>query len=1022
MFGKWVCFISVVLVLGVALSVPVGAEQFLVEHFDYTNGADLDGQVAGQGAWVTGGTDYAVLNDDGSGDGGTSSLQYPGLTDSQGGRLIPAGDCDFFLTTPVVGEGSVVYLSLLCKPTAILSGYFLRFATNGSVQGSLGRLRGRSAGDQQEFGVSIRSNSFSGYSDKTVALGETALVVFKLTMVPGADNDFVELWVNPPVGRPEPPADAVSSPDAGNDVNPATGILGFRFRDSGAGESKEVDEIRFGTTWEDVAGSVSKEAASAPSPGEEAADLPRQVVLDWTPGEDADTHSVYLGTVFEDVNTATTAEPLGVLVSQAQDANAFDAGVLTFGQSYFWRIDGISAAPDHTVFRGDVWSFSVEPFSYPIETITAQASSSHEPNTGPENTISGRGLNAIDQHSTVDTDMWLSGAGDPSVWIKYEFDRIYKLHEMWVWNSNQMIESFVGLGAKEVSIETSIDGDNWTKIEGTNQFTQATGSADYTHNTVVDFAGAQARYCRITIHSGYGMVSQYGLSEVRFFYVPTFARDPQPVPGTTDVSVVDVVLGWRAGREAATHRISLGTDPEAVAQGADPIDTSDTLYHPDALDLATSYHWQVIEVNEIEDPAAHAGDIWSFSTQDVLVVDDFEQYDDNCNRIFFAWSDGLGHTGSEGIEGCTVSPFNGNGSGSIVGNAQAPFAEISIVHSGGKSMPLIYDGASETTRMLTPAQDWTRHSIKGLVLWFAGDPANTGSELYVKINNTKLVYDGPADSLMLKPWQMWYIDLQNLSGANLTNVTELAIGLTGGQGMVYIDDIMLSPRDRQVVTPIDPDPAGLLAHYAFDGNANDSVGGLHGSLFENAEFAPGQQGQALSLNTVTVTDYAEITGYKGILGTNAFSMSLWIKTAETIEQQIVYYGTHSGGQRVEFRIHTNGHIRIGNGLGQVEGFTDVTDGSWHLVAVTVKENATNSSSDVRIYVDGRDDTQESADPDVYDLVADWDVTIGYRPSQNDRFFIGQIDEFYVYDRVLSRAEIAGLAGMTEPFDVAVGTE
>jgi len=234
--------------------------------------------------------------------------------------------------------------------------------------------------------------------------------------------------------------------------------------------------------------------------------------------------------------------------------------------------------------------------------------------------------------------------------------------------------------------------------------------------------------------------------------------------------------------------------------------------------------------------------------------------------------------------------------------------------------------------------------------------------------------------------------------------------------MVYIDDIALSPHERQLVTPADPDPANLLAHLAFDGNANDSVGGLNGTLIENAGFDAGQEGQALSLNAVTVTDYVQLTGYKGVEGTSAFSIALWLKTAETIEQQIVYFGTQIGGQRCEFRVHSNGHIRIGNGSGQVEGFTDVTDGLWHHVAITVKESATNSSSDVRVYVDGRDDTQEAADPDVYDIVPEWDLTIGYRPSQADRFLIGQIDEFHLYDRVLSPAEVAGMAGITESFD------
>jgi hypothetical protein len=71
---------------------------------------------------------------------------------------------------------------------------------------------------------------------------------------------------------------------------------------------------------------------------------------------------------------------------------------------------------------------------------------------------------------------------------------------------------------------------------------------------------------------------------------------------------------------------------------------------------------------------------------------------------------------------------------------------------------------------------------------------------------------------------------------------------------------------------------------------------------------------------------------------------------------------------------------------------------------------------VRIYVDGQDDTQESTDEDAFNIVADWDVTIGYRPSQSDRFFNGQIDDVRIYDRALSQEEMAWLGGRTMPFD------
>jgi len=757
--------------------------------------------------------------------------------------------------------------------------------------------------------------------------------------------------------------------------------------------------------------------ASNEAPADGDVDVLRNVTLAWSPGQFAATHNVYLGTVFEDVNNASLADPLGALLSEGQDANSVALGVLDFGQTYYWRVDEVNGAPDRTIFKGETWSFEVERFSLAITGITATASSSHNEEMGPEKTVDGSGLDEQDLHSNDPTHMWLSGMGDPTPTTQYEFDRTYKLHELWVWNSNQSVESFVGLGAKDVVIEVSTDGDTWTLLENVPPFAQASGQNGYAHNTTIDLGGALAKYVKLTITGGYGMIPQYGLSELRFLYIPTHAREPQPEDAATDVAV-DTVLKWRAGREAASHQVSLSTDPDAVAQGTGAVDTTEASYEPGALDLAATYYWKVVEVNETETPPAHTGDTWSFSTQEFLVVDDFEGYNDDCARIFFAWEDGLGHTGSEGIEGCNVAPSNGNNGGSIVGNDVSPFAEQGIVHSGRQSMPLAYDdafGLSEATLRLSPAQDWTKHGVKGLALWFAGDPANTGTDLYVKVNNTKVSYDGPADSLTVRTWQMWYIDLQGLGG-NLSNVSSLTIGLSSGQGMIYIDDITLSPHERNLVQPVDPDPANLLAHLAFDGNANDSAGGLNGTLIENASFDAGQQGQALSLNTVTVTDYVEITGYKGIEGTSAFSMALWLKTAETIEQQIVYFGTQTNGQRCEFRVHTNGHIRMGAGGGQVEGFTDVTDGNWHHVVVTIKENATTSSSDVRIYVDGRDDTQESTDTQAYDIVSEWDLTIGYRPSQADRFLIGQIDEFYLYDRVLSPAEAAGLAGITQPFD------
>jgi len=543
-----------------------------------------------------------------------------------------------------------------------------------------------------------------------------------------------------------------------------------------------------------------KGIAADPSPAADANDVIRDVVLAWTPGEFAAKHNVYFGTNLDDVEAASTANPLAVLLSQGQDVNSLDVGALDFGQTYYWRVDEVNAAPDSHVFKGEVWSFTVEPLSRPITQVMVTASS-QAPDMGPEKTVDGSGLNELGQHSTGETTMWLSAAEGPGTWIQYEFDKVYKLHELWVWNSNQMVEGFLGLGVKDVTIEYSLDANDCTVLEGVAPFAKAPGTEDYAANTRVDFGGVLARHVKITINSGHGLLPQYGLSEVRFFTIPVYAWEPQPASGATTQGA-DVLLQWRAGREAVSHEISFSADSAALGNDTAVVGTtSDNSFDPGLLDYGTTYYWKVDEINEAEVPATYVGDAWSFTTSDFGVVDDFDQYDDNCNRIFFAWEDGLGHSGAEGILDCDVAPSNGNGGGSAVGHSQAPFAENRIVNTGStQSLPMGYDntfGPSEITLSLN-GQDWTLRSVQTLSIAFRG-VADNGGVLYVKINNSKVVYDGDPADMAREEWQTWNIDLTALNG--LQNVTALTIGIdgAGAKGMLYIDDIRLYPVPAELV-------------------------------------------------------------------------------------------------------------------------------------------------------------------------------------------------------------------------------
>ena len=534
-----------------------------------------------------------------------------------------------------------------------------------------------------------------------------------------------------------------------------------------------------------VATGLVKETASSPYPAEGQTDVPRDVVFSWTPGEFAaptNGHKVYIGESFNDVNDATGAA--------AQTANSYAPPQrLDFNTTYYWRVDEVNNVNPDSPWIGSVWSFTTEPVAYAIENITATASSS-EVAKGPENTVNGSGLDESGLlHGSIDEgNMWLSGATGPQPsWIEYEFDNVYKLHEMWVWNSNGSLEPMVGLGFKDVSVEYSVNGTDYTTLGTTHEFARAPGMPDYAHNTTVDLSGVAAKYVKLTANSNWGGIfNQYGLSEVRFFLVPLRAREPNPDSGATDVDL-DPVLSFRAGREAVTHDVYISTDEQAVIDGTAPVATVTEASHgPLSLDLGVAHYWKVNEVNEAETPTTWEGDLWNFTTQEYFVVDDFESYNDldptdpESNRIFLTWADGYDQ------------PTNG----STVGYDVAPFCEQTIVHSGNQSMPLAYSNTggaaySEAELPLSPPQNWTQAGAAAFVLYFHGAEGNTG-QLYVKVDGSKVVYGGDAGDIAKVEWKQWTIDLASL-GAGAQNVMKLVIGVdgNGATGTLLFDDIRL---------------------------------------------------------------------------------------------------------------------------------------------------------------------------------------------------------------------------------------
>jgi len=284
------------------------------------------------------------------------------------------------------------------------------------------------------------------------------------------------------------------------------------------------------------------------------------------------------------------------------------------------------------------------------------------------------------------------------------------------------------------------------------------------------------------------------------FTTPGAVGNPKPAYGAADVGM-NATLSWTPADSAASHQLYFGMDKEAVLNagaGSPEYKGSKALgaesYDPGLLEAGTTYYWHVDEVDGQGNVST--GPLWIFSTGAFLLVEDFEAYTDDDaagEAIWQAWIDGFGVADN----------------GAQVGYLMPPYAEQSVVHGGGQSMPLLYineAGASnsEAALTLTAPRDWTTASVGELSLWFQGKSANAAEPMYVAISNSTgvpaIVVNNDPLAAQARGWKKWVVPLQAFAdqGISLTNVDKIAIGLgskggaaAGGTGTMYIDDIRL---------------------------------------------------------------------------------------------------------------------------------------------------------------------------------------------------------------------------------------
>jgi hypothetical protein len=483
-----------------------------------------------------------------------------------------------------------------------------------------------------------------------------------------------------------------------------------------------------------------------PSPADGAIIKDTWVSLSWTSGDYAASDSVYIGENRDEVQ-AGTGDTFRINQTNADYAVGFPGfpypdGVVK-GTTYYWRIEDIEA-DGTTTHSGPVWSFTIAP------------KTAYNPIPA-------------DSEESVDPNIVLS------------------------WTP--------GFGA---ILHTVFFGDNYDTVK--NAVAGAPqGSTTYKPGTL---ESGKTYYWRVNEFLGVETVT----GEVWSFSTPGAVGSPNPYSGAVNVKQTSV-LRWVAGDNAGSHQVYFGADKDTVrnATTASPEykaskNLGDEKYDPGSLMGDMTYYWRIDEVDSQNPNNPRKGNVWTFTTADYLVVDDWESYNDidppnpGSNTIFGYWLDGYQTTTN----------------GALIGYDAPPYTEPTTVHGGRQSMPYVYDITgkyAEATLTLVSPRDWTASDVKTLTIWFHGNIVNDAAPIYVAIANMTgapavETYNDPS-ATQIHAWTQWDIPLQTFAdkGIDLTNVNTITIGIgnktnpPGGSGKMYFDDIGLHPLEAE------PEPA-----------------------------------------------------------------------------------------------------------------------------------------------------------------------------------------------------------------------
>jgi len=252
---KLFLFTVIVMLIGIAYS-----SVLLTDDFSGVVGTNLTDPANGWSAHSGAGTTPMKI--------ASPSLTYIGYSGSGiGNATTPSGNGeDINKSFSSVNSGSIYYSFLINTAiTTTATGYSMHFMQNSTT--FYGRFWIRLVSGNVNFGLA-KTTAAATWDPTNYSTGTTYHIVIKYTFNTGSTtDDAVYLFVNPPLGEPEPTPNVAITNDTAAD---ATSISMVGIRQWNAGTLATFDGVIVGTEWADVAsdaGGSPTVAAPTFSPG-----------------------------------------------------------------------------------------------------------------------------------------------------------------------------------------------------------------------------------------------------------------------------------------------------------------------------------------------------------------------------------------------------------------------------------------------------------------------------------------------------------------------------------------------------------------------------------------------------------------------------------------------------------------------------------------------------------------------------------------------------------------------------------